>query len=271
VKSQLFELDKRHFQTLRRLLVVGDLHGDFASLRSTLDTFDLTKDILLFLGDYADRGPSGVEVIETVDALMKKHPDRVLPLKGNHEDYSEAGSPKFHPCSLVAEAQRKKGNWERYFENTLKPFTESLHLAIIVPDEALFVHGGISSRIESRSSLEQPIADVKEDVLWSDPFEGTGEHPNPRGAGVMFGTDITMKVCERLGVKRIIRSHEPLKVKAARGPCFSHDQRIITTSTTTVYHGAPFILSINPREFSCTCYLIGPDSIIESPIVECIP
>ena len=269
MKSQLLELDKRHLQTLGRLLVVGDLHGDYASLRSALDDLDLAKDTLLFLGDYADRGPSGVEVIETVDALMKKHPKNVLALRGNHEDYSEAGCPKFHPCSLIGEVERKVGNWDSYFKHKLQPFTESLHLAIIVPDEALFVHGGISSRIESRSSLEQPMADVTEDVLWSDPFEGNGEHPNPRGAGVVFGTDITMKACEKLGVKRIIRSHEPHKVKSVGGPYFSHDQKIITTSTTTVYHGDPFILNINPRDFSCKCYLIGPDSLIESRIVEC--
>ena len=270
MKSQLLELDKKHLQGWRRLLVVGDLHGDYPSLRSALGTLDLTKDILLLLGDYADRGPSGVEVIETVGALMMRHPKSVLALRGNHEDYSEAGRPRFHPCSLIAEAERKAGTWESYFRNTLQPFTERLYLAIIVPNEVLFVHGGISSRMENRSSLEQPTTDVTEDVLWSDPFEGNGEHPNPRGAGVMFGTDITMKVCERLGVDRVIRSHEPLKVKAARGPCFSHDQRIITTSTTTVYRGAPFVLSINLRDFSYKCYRIGPDSAIESRIMECM-
>jgi hypothetical protein len=202
--------------------------------------------------------------------LRTQHPHNALALRGNHEDYSDGGQPKFHPCSLIGEVQEKMGAWERYFEDTLKPFTESLPLAIIVPDEILFVHGGISSRIESRDSLAQPTAAVVEDVLWSDPLEGRGEFPNPRGAGVMFGADVTVEACRRLGVKRIIRSHEPLKVKAAGGPCFSHDQKVITTSTTTVYRGDPFILSVNLSDFSCKCYLVGPGSITESQIVECI-
>jgi serine/threonine-protein phosphatase PP1 catalytic subunit len=251
-------------------LVVGDLHGDYASLRTLLNIFNPNKDGLLFLGDYADRGKSGVEVIETVDVLTKKHPKNVFPLKGNHEDYSEAGSPKFYPCHLTEEANEKMGDWQSYFENKLEPFIKSLHLCVVVPDEALFVHGGISSKIERLNDLEHPAPDVEADVLWSDPFEGNGEYPNlNRGVGVMFGIDITMKVCERLGVKRIIRSHEPIKVRCAGGPCYSHDRRIITTSTTSVYGGQPFVLSINPRDFSCNCYRIGTDSLVKSRIVDC--
>jgi protein phosphatase len=224
----------------------------------------------MFLGDYADRGKSGVEVIEAVDALIKKHPENVFPLKGNHEDYSEAGAPKFSPCHLVSEAKQKIGHWQSYFENKLKPFIKSLYLGVIVRDEALFVHGGISSKIECLNNLEHPTADVETDILWSDPFEGNGEYPNHnRGVGVMFGKDITVKVCERLGVNKIIRSHEPQKVTWAGGPCFSHDQMVITTSTTSVYGGQPFILSIDPRDFSFKCYRLGKDSLIKSKIVDC--
>jgi hypothetical protein len=138
-----------------------------------------------------------------------------------------------------------------------------------VPDEALFVHGGISSKIKSLNDLEYPTADVEADVLWSDPFGGNGEYPNPRGEGVVFGADITINVYEKLGVKRIVRSHEPLRVKCSGGPCYSHDRRVITTSTTSVYGGCPFVLSFNPADFSCTCYRIETETFVKSGIVDC--
>ena len=266
--SRLFELTERQLLKFRKIAVFGDLHGDYAALQSGLSLFDPARDGIIFLGDYADRGICGVEVLDTVIALKKKHPDNLFPLKGNHEDY-EAGHPKFSPCSLVEEANGKLGSWRNYFESKLQPFIDSLHLCIVVPNETLFLHGGVSSKIQSLSDLEQPKADVEEDLLWSDPFEGNGEHPNPRGAGVLFGRDITIGVCERLGLKRIIRSHEPLKVKFSGGPCYSHSRRIITTGTTTVYGGQPFVLSIDPNDFSCTSYEVGTGKPIKSSIVEC--
>jgi hypothetical protein len=269
MKAKLFELDKRQLSTRRHLLVIGDLHGDYVSLRSALDLFDPTKDNLVFLGDYADRGDCGVEVIEAVDALRRKHPENVLPLKGNHEDYTEARCPKFSPCNLVDEANRKTDGWESYFENKLEPFIKSLYLGAIIPGKALFVHGGVSSKIECLNDLRHPTADVETDVLWSDPFEGNGEYLNQRGAGIMFGKDITTRIFEDLSVKRIIRSHEPMKVKLAGGPCYSHEHRIITTSTTTVYGGKPYVLAINPRSFSCECYQVGYDTPTKSRIVNC--
>jgi serine/threonine-protein phosphatase 5 len=269
LSSRLLELNKEHLSAFRRLIVVGDLHGDFFSLNTVLSIVNLSKDCLIFLGDYADRGKSGVEVIEAVQVLIEKNPKSAFALKGNHEDYSEAGNPKFSPCQLIEEANEKVGDWQNYFKNKLKPFITHLHLCVVVPGEALFVHGGLSSKINRLGDLEQPTENVEEDVLWSDPFEGNGERPNPRGAGVLFGKDITLRVCEKLGFKRVVRSHEPLKVKCSGAPCYSHDRRIITTSTTTVYGGQPFILNIDPSDFSYNCYQIGSGRQVKSKIVEC--
>lgn len=217
-----------------------------------LNIVDPAKDGIIFLGDYADRGEFGIEVIDAVNSLMRSYPKNVLSLKGNHEDYTELGEPTFYPCTLIDEAERKKGDWKNYFLSKFKPFMGNLYLATIVPDETLFVHGGVSGKIKSLNDLKHPTKDIEKDVLWSDPFEGYGEHPNRRGAGVEFGIDVTMKICELLGVKRIVRSHEP--AKALKGPFYSHDSRVITTSSTSVYGGDPLILSIDPANFSEISY-----------------
>ena len=251
MKLQLFELDEKQLRTFRKIAVVGDLHGDYDALKSALSIVDPAKDGIIFLGDYADRGPSGIEVIDAVDSLARNNTRNVFALKGNHEDYTESGEPEFWPCTLTNEANEKGGDWQNYFARKFKPFVERLHLAIIAPGETLFVHGGVSSKIRSLNDLKHPTRDIERDILWSDPFEGHGERVSERGAGLVeFGADVTTKVCKLLGVKRIVRSHEPLK--ALKGPLYSHNHRVITISSTSVYGGEPCFLNIDPSDFSRT-------------------
>jgi len=231
-----------------RLIIGGDIHGDYESFRRIVDVFNPDCDYLIFLGDYADRGPRGVEVVDGVAELAGKYPTRVIALKGNHEYYADDGEPTFTPCDLIGEAQEKRNGWQTYFDTELKPFIERLYVAALVPSEVLFVHGGVSSKIRGIDDLRYPSKDIEEDLLWSDPFEGYGEHPNMRGAGVQFGRDVTEEVCRKIGVKRIVRSHEPRK--AWQGPCVEQDGRVVTVSSTAVYGGMAFLLKLPSGELS---------------------
>ncbi len=247
-KSYLYQLTEK-LEGLTRILVVGDLHGDFDSLCSLIKIFQPKHDFVIFLGDYADRGTAGVEVLQSVEDLAKKYPQNVLLLKGNHEDFTESGKPKFFPCHLCEEVEKKKGKWKEYFETNFKKFLELLYLVAIINHEILFVHGGISSKIKTVNDLRHPSQSIKNDLIWSDPFEGLGEFSNKkRGSGVKFGSDISENVCKLIGVKRIIRAHEPLK--ALKGPRFEHNGRVITVNSTRVYGGQPFVLSIKISGFS---------------------
>jgi serine/threonine-protein phosphatase 5 len=118
----------------------------------------------------------------------------------------------------------------------------------VIPGKALFLHGGISSNIRCFDDLRYPSKRNEIDVLWSDPFEGHGEHPNIRGIGVLFGRDISKQVCVRLGVKRIIRSHQPRK--AQEKAHVEHCERIITISSTITYGGKPFILKLPTKNLA---------------------
>lgn len=78
--------------------VHGDLHGDMHSLIIELEyllkegiideNFRITSDNVwfLFLGDYVDRGKYGCEVIYTLLRLSLANPDRVILVRGNHEE-----------------------------------------------------------------------------------------------------------------------------------------------------------------------------------------
>jgi diadenosine tetraphosphatase ApaH/serine/threonine PP2A family protein phosphatase len=243
LRSQLVVVETQDFS---KVAVVGDLHGDYRTLQNLLKIVDLKADLLVFLGDYADRGPDGVEVIRTVADLQKNHSENVVALKGNHEDFTENGEPNFNPCTLVYEAEVKKGNWSHYFLEELKPFIDSLSLCCLISGNALLLHGGISGKLKGLEDLREPSDELMMDLLWSDPKDGDGEEPNySRGIGVEFGPDVSAAVCDSLGVKRIIRSHQPQM--ASTKPHIMHDGRVITVNTTSVYGGHPFIYFIDPK------------------------
>jgi protein phosphatase len=243
MKSGLVIIEANRYSTFG---IIGDLHGDYKALQALLKTVNLSSDLLIFLGDYADRGPDGVEVIRTVNVLRQQYPKNVVALMGNHEDYSDEGVPNFNPCTLIGEAESKTGSWGRYFLNELKPFIDSLSLCALIPGNALLVHGGVSSKIVKLDDLKEPSDELRIDLLWSDPIEGIGEDPNwSRGAGVEFGADVSATVCHVLGVKRIIRSHQPQL--AAPKPYVMHNGRVVTVNATSVYGGTPFVYFLDPK------------------------
>jgi 3',5'-cyclic AMP phosphodiesterase CpdA len=227
-----------------RIFVFGDIHGNLNVLRAGLDRAD-DDDLVIFLGDYADRGDEGVEVVETIDKLIDSRPESVIALKGNHEEYLPDGSPTFQPADLPREAAEKRGNWQTYFPR-YKNFTDKLYLSAVLPGYALFVHGGITSGIDGGEDLMEPATSIRQALLWSDPSMTDGERPNKRGIGTEFGPDVTGYTLEKLGVRHIIRSHEPRK--AVHGPVCEQNDRIVTLNSTDVYGGDPFVLIIDPDD-----------------------
>ena len=228
-----------------RLVVFGDIHGDLATLEAGL-SLRQPKDITIFLGDYADRGPNGIEVIERVDELLDTESDRVVALKGNHEDYDKNGEPSFYPCDLVDEAIAKRGSWMSYFE-VFEGFVEKLQIAAYVPGALLCVHGGVPESL-SLEDLKACVRSVETELIWNDPGNRRGVHPSRRGIGHRFGVDISRGLCESLGIKAICRSHEP--AKALDSPYVEHSSLVVTTSSTRMYRGRAFVIVVDPSSIA---------------------
>ena len=189
-------------------------------------------------------------------SYLVKYPQSLVALKGNHEIYSDDGIPKFNPCDLIDEAERKRSGWDVFFNRELKPFFSRLYLSTIIPGKALFVHAGITSEITSVKDLKSPSAELEKNLLWSDATDDAiYETFNIlRGTGKIFGPQLTQNVCENLGVRQIIRSHEPRK--AMKGPHYQHDNRVVTVSSTSVYGGRPHMLAFdNQLESPQTIYM----------------
>lgn len=68
----------------KAIYAIGDIHGCNTELQLLLQKLPLSRDTLVvFLGDYIDRGAHSKQVVETILALRKTVP--VVTLKGNHE------------------------------------------------------------------------------------------------------------------------------------------------------------------------------------------
>src|SRR5262245_60233129 len=75
-----------------RVYAIGDILGCSSLLERLLDLiqshiaeFPSPRPILVFLGDYIDRGPASCQVIDRL-ILLRNHRE-VIFLKGNHESY----------------------------------------------------------------------------------------------------------------------------------------------------------------------------------------
>ena len=67
-----------------RRFVIGDVHGCSKALRTIVETISpTTEDLIVFLGDFIDRGPDSRGVVDLVLSLSQA--TRVIAIRGNHE------------------------------------------------------------------------------------------------------------------------------------------------------------------------------------------
>jgi serine/threonine protein phosphatase 1 len=151
-----------------RTLAVGDIHGCSAALDALLAVVQPTPaDLLVFLGDYVDRGPDSRGVIDRLIALRQSH--RVVCLRGNHE-------------LMMTEARRDKGELRNWLAvggvQTMNSYTEAGWRATFdnVPaehwdflEEGLFDFFETDTHIFVHANLDAstPLADQTDmDLFW---------------------------------------------------------------------------------------------------------
>ncbi len=228
-----------------QLIVLGDLHGDFETLVDIIKRENVFKKlendeaILLFLGDYVDRGLFQVETITAVSMLKTTYPDKVVMLRGNHEPPPTLiPRPHDFPEQLISLYRSK---WRVAYRLFMRIF-QKIPVIAIVPRQILFLHGGPPACLKDSKSLEEafslntPLLDdeVLEDILWSDPVDYNIYYRDSyRGVGRLYGYRLTAKTLKLANVKYIIRAHEYVD----GGYKFNHNGRVITvfTSKAPVY------------------------------------
>lgn len=66
--------------------VLSDPHGCYDEFLAALSHWDSENEILVVLGDLIDRGPDSLKIVQTLYDLKSVHPDRVIIIKGNHDE-----------------------------------------------------------------------------------------------------------------------------------------------------------------------------------------
>ena len=77
------------------IYALSDIHGCLDALEDALTRIGDLDDILtpdsdnmlIFLGDYVDGGPESASVLCRIHELQQRYPDKVIVLKGNHDDW----------------------------------------------------------------------------------------------------------------------------------------------------------------------------------------
>ena len=72
-------------RNVMNLFIISDIHGMYKQFDEILQHWD-EESLLVILGDMIDRGEHSYEVVKRVMALQQEFPDKVIVLKGNHED-----------------------------------------------------------------------------------------------------------------------------------------------------------------------------------------
>ncbi|KAL2918576.1 putative serine/threonine protein phosphatase [Polyrhizophydium stewartii] len=208
----LSEDNVRHVQA--PVTVVGDVHGQFYDVLEIFRIGGQCPDTnYVFLGDYVDRGYYSVETITLLLCLKVRYPDRVTLVRGNHECRAVTQVYGFYnEC-----CEKYKGGlvWS-YFTDVF----DYLVLAVVISDTILCIHGGLSPSLHTLDQIrvidrfrEIPHDGPMADLVWSDPQQVDGDEISgftlsPRGAGYIFGEDVTRHFLEINGFGHICRAHQ---------------------------------------------------------------
>ncbi len=215
------------------LAIIGDLHGEYSSLDAVMREYLRTDRHLVFLGDYADRGPEQVRTINTVIALSLLYPERVTIIRGNHESREIAQVYGFYNA-----VNREYG---RDLFREYCRFFEVIPLAAYSNSGIFCCHGGIPEGLNSLDQLQSIDRfdqnfrnDTVFQMVWNDPQEGDFMfRPNRRSARArIFGKKAFDRFSENLGVSRMFRAHEAF----ANGYQTFFDNRLISVFSAS-YRG----------------------------------
>ena len=193
--------------------ICSDLHGQFHDLSRILQHGGMPPNTSwLFLGDYVDRGPQGLEVVGLLLALKLRFPSNVFLLRGNHE--TEDISSQF---GFLDECTKKmsKEIWKSFIN-----VFNCLPIAAVIGDKFFCIHGGISPQLNDVSQItliNRPTTVPKNglltDLLWSDPGPNVSNFGvSERGSATcVYGQAAVNKFLKNNSLKMMIRGHQAIQ------------------------------------------------------------
>lgn len=266
------------------LTICADIHGQFRDVRLIMERQgQVGKRCYLFLGDYADRGVQGVEVLVFLLANKVLFPEHCFMLRGNHEDYNTS-----MVYGLLDECLEKYGDFfgQRVWLSLVNVFNH-MPFAALVDRRILCMHGGLSPEMRTLDDIDKvragllstidvlqiqrpclvPLYGIACDLVWADPSNAhEGWALSPRGISFTFDETVADRFCEANGVELIVRGHQisndvsfvkiglPMLQMHRTGYQFSPGGRVLTLFTASDYLRAAntgATLDVNPNVSWC--------------------
>jgi serine/threonine protein phosphatase 1 len=171
---------------MEKIIAIGDIHGCLDKLEALMDRMAPSKeDLVVFLGDYIDRGSYSCQVVDYV-LRLKEGGFKIITLLGNHElmllDALRGESPlpflyNGGWTTLKSYGIRKSWPWDNALPEDHLKFYQGLVPYFETP-EYLFIHAGFH--------LGRPLAEQSiQDLVWiREEFYGASEEPEKL---VIFG------------------------------------------------------------------------------------
>ncbi|WP_338601968.1 metallophosphoesterase [Sulfolobus tengchongensis] len=192
------------------VIFVGDTHGAIDVSSKVISDFAEKADLVVFLGDYVDRGEDQLGNLLLILRKMIENPNKYIILRGNHE--SPIANEYYGFKKEIAEKLGEE-NYSMFVD-----LFSYMPYAVVVNDY-FCVHGGLAIGLEKVEEIRKlPRPDVNPDdplafqLLWNDPREGLEDPdflPSTRGEGIyFFGERIVNNFLESNSLKGIIRGHE---------------------------------------------------------------
>ncbi len=162
----------------RRIFAVGDIHGMVHLLERILERIpiDFERDLLVFLGDYIDRGPYSKEVVDFLLDLSRKSKNIVF-LKGNHEkmfmDFLQGADPLLYfwnggrsTIESYGFLESMDGKYEVFLPEEHSSFFRNLAV-YLETDNYIFVHAGLKPGVPIEQQSEDDLLWIRHEFIFS--------------------------------------------------------------------------------------------------------
>jgi len=163
--------------SVEKTFVVGDIHGCLGMLKRLMDdiSWEPSKDRLIFIGDYIDRGEDSRGVIEFVSAL-RKDSQNVQCLIGNHEqmlfDYLSGEDTQTYilnggGATLMSYDRARQSKEDPLIPPSHLEFLSSL-VSMIELDDYYIVHAGFRPHVPIKDQTLFDMIWIRNDFLLSE-------------------------------------------------------------------------------------------------------
>jgi predicted phosphodiesterase len=183
-----------------KAIFVGDTHGDLDAAQKVTDKYLNEKNVVVFLGDYVDRGKHSLENIFHLLTLKIQYPQNLILLMGNHEGFLVK---EFYPANFWLGLSLEKRD---VFHKTL------IHLpfAVYSNNGIVGLHGALPE-VEKLEDINRvtPGDEFWNQIVWGDFQDMEGESLGEYLGRPQFGRDYFDRLMSRFGKTVLIRAHQP--------------------------------------------------------------